>query len=114
MTDIDVFIWGEGNSYSVVKTGISIGASTYAAEAGYPDPFMAGEHASGEAYVRVDATEGTQTQSGSNGFEGADETSENLSTTWAVQVVTPVAPRCPGAPAVTLGVPAQTFLASRG
>jgi len=114
VTDIDVFIWGEGNSYTVVKTGITIGASTYAAEAGYPETFMT-EHANGEAYVRVDATEGGQVQSGGNGFEGADETSENLATTWAVQAVTPVAPPLPeGSGEITLGVPAKTFLASRG
>ena len=88
VTDIDIFIWGEGNSYSVSKQGRTNGSSTYASEAVYPDPFLA-EHAHLESYQRVDMDEGTEVQSGSNGFEGADETSENLSTTWAVAAADP-------------------------
>ena len=33
---------------------------------------------------RIDFDEGAETQSGSNGVNGADETSEDLSMTWAV------------------------------
>ena len=113
VTDIDIFIWGEGNSYSATKGGISIGSSTYATEAGYPDPFMT-EHVHGESYQRVDFDEGTEAQSGGNGFEGADETSENLTTTWTVGTADPAAFALPeGEAAVTLSVPARTFMPRR-
>ena len=110
VTDIDIFIWGEGNSYSASKGGITIGSSTYANEAGYPDPFMT-EHMHLQSYTRVDYTEGDEVQSGGNGFEGADETSENLSETWEVMDADPafyVQPE--GTGGITLKVPAKTFL----
>ena len=88
VVDVDIFIWGEGNSYSASKAGITIGSSTYAPEAGYPDPYLT-EHEHLESYQRVDFDEGTEAQSGSNGIDGADETSENLNTTWEVADATP-------------------------
>jgi len=110
VTDIDIFIWGDGLSYSASKEGITIGSSTYASEAGYPDPFMA-EHAHLESYQRVDLDEGTEVQAGANGFEGADETSENLATTWTVGAADPAFTTAPeGANLVSLTVPARTFL----
>ncbi len=110
VTDIDIFIWGEGNSYSASKGGITIGSSTYASEAGYPDPFMT-EHAHLQSYTRVDFTEGDEVQAGGNGFEGADETSENFSETWEVMNADPaflVQPE--GTAGITLTVPPKTFL----
>jgi hypothetical protein len=71
--DIDIFLWGEGASYSASKAGRVNGSSTYLPEAGYPDPFMA-THEHLQSYQRLDFDEGTEVQSGSNGFEGADQT----------------------------------------
>ncbi len=110
VTDIDIFIWGEGNSYSASKGGRTIGSSTYATEAAYPDPFLL-EHAHLESYQRVDYDEGSETQSGGNGYDGADETSENLSETWTVGNADPAAYEPPeGSAEVTLTVPAATFM----
>jgi hypothetical protein len=113
VTDIDVFVWGDGNSYNVTKSGRTIGASTYATEAGYT-PWLQ-EHAHLESYTRIDFDEGTELASGGNGFEGADETSENFADTWAVADATPaLAPIPEGSGEVTLTVPAATFLPTYG
>ncbi len=111
--DIDTFVWGNGSDYKAVKNGVSIGPSTYANEAGYSQAFAA-THAVGESYSRNGPSEGDQA-SGGNGVDGRDETSEDFNATWVVAPGSPVVPPMPeGSGEVTLGVPAQTFLASRG
>ncbi|MBU1674708.1 lamin tail domain-containing protein, partial [bacterium] len=110
VVDIDIFIWGNGNSYTASKQGRTNGASTYASEAVYPDPFMT-EHAHLQSYTRIDFDEGTEVQTGANGFEGADETSENLTTTWEVATADPAfAVQAEGTAGVTLRVPPRTFI----
>ena len=113
VTDIDVFVWGDGNSYTAVKSGRTIGESTYATDAGYA-PFML-PHVHLESYTRVDFDEGTEATSGGNGYEGADETSENFVDTWAVMAASPTGKAAPaGNGKVTLRVPAATFLPTYG
>jgi predicted extracellular nuclease len=97
VTDVDYAIWGDTNE-AVDKTGISVdGPDADATGSSYQndtaiasqDLISASAHDSGMAYVRVDFTEGTETQTGGNGVAGNDETSENLSVTWVVLDPTP-------------------------
>ena len=108
--DIDAFAWGDGNSYRYNKSGLTVLSSSYAPEAGYPNPYMA-DHGFEESFQRVDFTEGTQAAVGSNGVDGRDETSENLPLTWGVAPADPASPPLPeGAGVVTLSTPPRTFL----
>ena len=97
VTDLDYVVWGDKDE-AVDKTGVAIdGPDADAATSSYqPDTALAlqevvlpGSHASGESFTRVDYDEGSETQTGGNGVGGADETSENLSVTWAVGTPTP-------------------------
>ncbi|MCD4701836.1 MAG: hypothetical protein K8S24_08280, partial [Candidatus Aegiribacteria sp.] len=53
------------------------------------DRILGGPHANGQSFTRLDFTEGTETLSGGNGLYGHDETSENMSQTWAFVITTP-------------------------
>lgn len=86
VTDLDFAFWGSSASYSSQfnKDGVVVGTSTYNA-----DTAPSGQQAittatlvAGQSYMRNSADEGTETGSGGNGFDGDDETSENLGTTW--------------------------------
>jgi hypothetical protein len=95
--DLDYVVWGD-KAEAVDKTGVAVDG---------PDPdsmpteFLADTpiatqdvtapdgHAVGSSFTRVDVNEGTETQTGGNGLTGDDETSENLSATFAEQVATP-------------------------
>jgi hypothetical protein len=92
VTDVDSVLWGDG-AEAVDKTGVTIdGPDADAIGTTYQDDVATGlqdvisdsSHATGESYVRVDPTEGREVQTGSNGIDGASETSEDLSATWAV------------------------------
>lgn len=104
VTDVDYALWGDKDE-AVDKSGVSIDGpdadatpSTYQADTavGAQDVILPGGHANGEAFQRQDLAEGAETQSGGNGVGGADETSEDLSVTWAV-----AAPPTPGQAAPT-------------
>lgn len=118
VTDIDVFVYGAGGSYQFTKTGKSVAGATYA-----PDTAVASQHpyttaaVFGQSYQRVDATEGTQLLSGSNGVDGRDELSEPWNVTWTLAAPAPAQPGN-GAAAdeggIALVVPARSFLPSLG
>ena len=113
VVDIDIFIWGNGADYTTNKAGVTIGGSTYANEAGYSDIFDV-THDIGSSYTRTDNTEGDQSATGGNGYNGADETDENFTETWSVALGSPVIQPVPvGSGEITLSVPARTFLPSR-
>ncbi len=129
--DVDFAFWGSGSTSSQFdKTGVTVGGSTYLADT----PIASQQTISssslnpGEAYMRNDEDEGTETTTGGNGLTGHDETSEPLGSTWAITTqdpasqpdiffptlplitahsVSPVAPY--DGQAVTLSVSAQTF-----
>lgn len=95
--DVDYAVWGDKDE-AVDKTGVAIdgpdagsATSTYTPDTSLAaqDVILPGGHATGEAFVRVDLSEGAETQTGGNGVGGADETSEDLSNTWAVAPPTP-------------------------
>jgi len=97
VTDLDYALWGDG-AEAVDKTGVSIDgpdgdmtATAYQDDTatGSQDVISSGAHGVGEAYRRTDLDEGAETQSGSNGVGGADETSEDLSNSWDVGPPTP-------------------------
>ncbi|MBE0565965.1 MAG: lamin tail domain-containing protein [Krumholzibacteria bacterium] len=122
VTDIDIFVWKSTttSSFQFSKTGKTVGTSMYLPETavGSQQPF-ATQLEFGNSYQRVDATEGTQATSGSNGVDGRDELSENLTTTFAMLPWDPARPSTgpgpgPGAGAVALKVPALTFLPELG
>ena len=100
VTDLDYVVWGD-QAEAVDKTGVSIDgpdadlfATAYQADTAISaqDVVSPGGHAGGESFTRIDFDEGTETTTGGNGAGGADETSENLSGTWAVGNPTPGAP----------------------
>ena len=120
VVDVDIFVWLAGTtvSFQFAKTGKSVGGSTYMPDRAVAQqaPFTSAL-AFGDSYVRIDASEGTQVPTGSNGIDGRDELSENWTTTWAMQ---PSSPAKPGGGAaggegnIELVVPAKTFLPSMG
>jgi hypothetical protein len=100
VTDMDIFVYGAGGSYQFAKTGRTVAGVTYA-----PDTAVASQHplvpaaVFGQSYARLDATEGTQVPTGSNGVDGRDELSEPWNVTWALRPASPVRPG-PGIAAV--------------
>ncbi|HOX25875.1 MAG TPA: hypothetical protein PLL30_10100 [Candidatus Krumholzibacteria bacterium] len=114
VTDIDVFIWGDektGNfRYSFDKTAVpGYDPDTPVAS---QDWFTEVETSGSLSYTRVDAEEGTQPASGSNGVDGRDETGENWTATFSLVYSTPGLFLAGLEPAqdVSLRVPARTFL----
>ncbi|MCP4656893.1 MAG: hypothetical protein GY856_15895, partial [bacterium] len=90
VTDVDYALWGD-KAEAVDKTGVAIdGPDGDAVTTSYQndtaiagqDIVSAGTHGGGESFRRTDLGEGTETQTGGNGADGSDETSENLSVTW--------------------------------
>lgn len=84
--DVDYFRWSSDGSFvGVDRTGLTMtvtssGASaTYAADTKPADQQALGTSLSpGQSFCRTDLKEGTQVQTGGNGVNGEDETSENL------------------------------------
>ncbi|MBK7045258.1 MAG: lamin tail domain-containing protein [bacterium] len=119
VVDVDVFVYGAGGSYQFSKTGKSVAGSTYAPETavGSQQLYVAAA-AFGDSYTRIDASEGSQVLTGSNGVGGRDELSEPWSTTWTLQPASPARPGSGGGGGeigmIALVVPAQTFLPSQG
>ena len=119
--DVDIFTWlaSTSTSFQFAKTGKTVGSSTYAPDTAVnlQTPFAA-QLAFGDSYVRLDATEGAQIMTGSNGVGGRDELSENWNVTWAMQPSEPSRPGSGGGGgetgAIELVVPAKTFLPSLG
>jgi len=112
--DIDAFIWGEGGSYQMNKTGQSVNGTPYNSEAGFPELFDV-IHSYDESFIRSDALEGAEVQTGGNGFEGADETSENVLSTWTIGMSDPTrVPMPEGAGNVTLTITPAPFLPRMG
>ena len=88
--DLDYVTWGANESVRVDKTGVTVGSHTYRADTpvGDQDPAAGSGPAFGHALQRVSSDEGSETTTGGNGIGdpetgGHDETSENLSVTWA-------------------------------
>jgi len=97
VTDIDYAVWGD-KAEAVDKTGVAVdGPDGDSATTAYQndtaiatqDVVSLGGHSSGESFGRVDLTEGAETTTGGNGVNGNDETSENLSVTWAFSTPSP-------------------------
>lgn len=98
--DVDYALWGD-KAEAVDKTAVSVDGpdgdstpSTYEDDTaiGAQDVISDSAPAFDKAWSRIDFSEGTETQSNGNGIEGDDETSENVSTTWAERDPTPGAP----------------------
>ena len=96
--DLDYVTWGTSTSIRVDKTGLTVGGSTYLPDTAVAAqvPVAAAGPTFGHAFRRLSADEGAEVLTGGNGLTGHNETSENLSATWAD--VTPATP--PAAPAV--------------
>ncbi len=102
--DIDYVVWGDKDE-AVDKSGVGIDGpdadndpSFYAFETPIVDQDVVAlaAHATGDSFQRLDFTEGTEAQVGGNGISGADETSEDASSTWGQAAASPnAAPPAP-------------------
>ena len=109
--DIDYVLWGDKNE-AVDKTGVSIdGPDADALTSDYLNDtsvatqavISAGSHAGGQSWQRSDLNEGMETNSGGNGVNGADETSEDFNNTFFEAAPTPnAAAGSPPAPALII------------
>lgn len=101
--DVDFVRWGVAATTSILfdKTGVTVGASTYAADTpvASQQTVSATTLAFGSAYARRNVDEGTETTTGGNGLTGHNETSENFPATWQTTTQTP--PLAPVTPFVT-------------
>ncbi len=105
--DLDYVLWGD-KVEAIDKSGISIdgpdvgsGTSTYANDTAIASQAVisASSHASGKSWQRnVPLNEGSEVQSGGNGFLGSDETSEDLNNTFFEDTPTPNAASTPPTP----------------
>jgi predicted extracellular nuclease len=95
--DLDYAVWGD-KAEAVDKTGVAIDGPDpdTVATAYFNDTAIASQdvtsvasHIIGNSYTRIDKNEGTETMVSGNGLTGHDETSENLSATFAELAVTP-------------------------
>ncbi|GJM20610.1 MAG: hypothetical protein DHS20C15_05250 [Planctomycetota bacterium] len=95
VTDLDQVNWG-GSNEKVDKTGVSIDGpdadtdtSTYADELPFAEQDDAASPGSGSSAQRINLSEGLEEITGGNGATGADETTENVSATFATAAPTP-------------------------
>ncbi|MEM9386896.1 MAG: lamin tail domain-containing protein [Pseudomonadota bacterium] len=97
VADIDYLVWGDKDE-AVDKSGASIDGpdgdmdpSTYQSDTAIATQAVvaAGGHAGGDAFARADPSEGAEVQDGGNGVSGADETSEDLFSTYCQAAATP-------------------------
>lgn len=95
--DLDYVLWGD-KAEAVDKTGVAIDGpdagsvtSSFLADTAVAsqDIVAAIGHADGNSFTRTDRNEGVETSSGGNGATGHDETSEDLSATFAELAATP-------------------------
>lgn len=109
VVDIDYFHWGTSDEI-VDKTGVSIDgpdadatASTYLNDTPIANQISVGTtHASGNSWQRIDFDEGAEINSGGNGVDGNDETSEDLNNTFIETVADPGNVTLPGTPLITI------------
>jgi hypothetical protein len=121
VVDVDVFIWGEEKTgqfgYGFEKGRSDNNSADYAPDTplSEQDWHTDLDESGTVSFTRIDPDEGSQTATGGNGVAGRDETSENLSVTFALETPTPgtfLAGELIGAvtvPKVVLAVPARTF-----
>ncbi len=96
--DVDYVVYGD-TSDAMNKSSIVVGSSTYLAETAEASQTAAAAPGAGASLNRCVLNEGSESQTGSNGFAGHDETSENLDARFfALSARTPgAAPTiCPG------------------
>lgn len=102
--DLDYAVWGD-QTEAVDKTGITRDgpdggavASAYFADTpiASQEVIAVAAHAGGNSYTRLSGFEGAELQSGGNGVDGADETSEDLASTWGEAAASPGAGSLPG------------------
>ena len=106
VADLDYAVWGD-KAEAVDKTGIGIDGPDADSDISFyaDDTDVAGQdviassgHVFGQSFSRVDLNEGTEVQTGGNGVAGDDETSENLSVTWAERDPSPNTETAPPPP----------------
>lgn len=105
--DLDYIVWGDKNE-AVDKSGIAIDSntdadsdtSTYLSDTSIAAQTVisTGSHSGGNSWQRGDLSEGVETQTGGNGINGSDETSEDLNNTFFEGTPTPNAAGTPPPP----------------
>lgn len=97
VSDIDYVVWGD-KVEAVDKSGVSIdgpdadgNVSAYLNDTSIAAQAVLDQssHAGGNSWQRVALDEGSETATGGNGLDGADETSEPLRLTWGEGLATP-------------------------
>ncbi len=97
VTDLDYFVWGD-KVEAVDKTGVSIDGpdadslnNLYNADTAIVLQHVVAlyGHATGQSWQRQDLGEGNERKTGGNGWNGHDETSEDLNATWHEALPTP-------------------------
>lgn len=108
--DIDYVVWGD-KVEAVDKTGILIdGPDADADTSAYlPDTSIASQivialnsHASGNTWQRSDLSEGVEVQTGGNGVDGSNETSEDTDNTFFEGLPSPNAASVPPPPSALM------------
>lgn len=83
VADVDYLIYGDSERYRVDKSGVTVGAHTYADDTPVGAQSSAGPApGDGRALRRVAAAETGEPQTGGNGVTGHDETGEDLAASW--------------------------------
>ncbi len=100
--DLDYVIWGSNQSVRMNKSGVPVGAENYQPETPESSqvPIAPDAPSMGSSFRRLSADEGDEISSGSNGLNGDDEASENLSLTFDEVLVSEAGSIIPAAPAV--------------
>lgn len=108
--DADYALWGD-TTEAVDKSGVAIdgpdaaaATSTYRADTAIASQVLIANspHGAGGSYVRANGFEPTETTTGGNGVDEADETSEELDQTWTLASV--ATPGTGGLPAILLNI----------
>ncbi len=110
VTDIDYVVWGN-TSEAMDKTGVNVGASTYATETAPASQLAAVAPASGMAVAHCVYSEGAEVEAGGNGYAGHEETGEDHTNTWDVITPTPGAfNNCPVIAAVSKDLATLSYM----
>jgi hypothetical protein len=97
VTDVDYLSYGDASG-AVDKSGITVGASTYADDTAAALQSVAPSPSTGATLHRCDTAEASETTSGGNGQFGHDETSEDVAASFVTSAIaSPSAPPPPGA-----------------
>ena len=92
--DLDYLVWGN-TSDAADKTGVTVGASTYAPDTPIGAQAVATSPGDGKSLHRCDTAESTEMKTGGNGSSGHDETSEDSGVAFFYDATASPSPKAP-------------------